>query len=144
MLLALMLYGCDLFGGGEEDTDALCESCDDTQPAVTYAFSFSGNGYTPHDGQTVYVKVQSTGGTVVVDDSDLILEGAFFFTYADVLEDGVAYDLYWYADVDADGACTTTDHVWSMDLGVANDDVLVDDPHDTAFDPSACDQFAAE
>jgi hypothetical protein len=51
----------------------------------------------------------------------------------------------YYADVDADGACTVADQAWTRDLVATattdNQAVILTLVHDSAYNPAACDSF---
>ena len=83
-----------------------------------YNLIFTGDATygTAHDGATVYIAIVEDGtGDVVATDDVVITAAGFSFTFTDVLTRGVTYRADYYVDVNADGACVTTDdHMWQL------------------------------
>jgi len=99
-----------------------------------YSLTFTGNGYDPHDGATLYANLMD-GSTIVDTQEVVVADGTFTLTFADELQEGTAYTLGWYVDVDGDDACTDppADHVWTHDIAAVTADVDYAHTHSTDF-----------
>jgi len=105
---------------------------------------FSGTGFDPHEGNTLHVAVIESGSGSVLDRSSaLVQDGAFSFTWTDVLAADEAYRVDFYADFNGSGACEAPpeDHVWRFEIPAVTGHVSVDFPHSTLFDAGACESF---
>ncbi len=83
-------------------------------------FEWNLMGY-PHDGQDVAITVVEAGTMNTVLTMNATFAG-MEHTFSDAsgpLTDGASYDVYWYVDVNGNGACDppADDHSWEM-LGV--------------------------
>lgn len=120
-------------------------ACSSDDPAPGFNLIFSGSGYNPHTGQTIRVKVfKDPGGTKVAEDSVLEpTDGTFSFTFANVLEQGTAYNLDYFADsdvgpgsgTDGNGSCDSPpkDHAWRVPIPAVTGDVDQAEVHNTNF-----------
>ncbi|MCA9493245.1 MAG: hypothetical protein KC621_25110, partial [Myxococcales bacterium] len=135
----------------DTDTDADTDADSDTDTALyVYNLSLDGTGYGPHDGATITAVLKPAvplsaapfGMQSLVMDST----GVLHFDWTNVLNDGSAYIVAWYADVNANGSCdpAPTDHVWLANVNegkagtpqpVTGDQAVVYD-HDTNFAPA--------
>jgi hypothetical protein len=126
-------------------TLAGCGGSDGSGPTAQGPFdlSFDGVDYGVHEGQTLYVAlVRLTDSAVISRDSAMISGGSFSFTWADVLARGTSYRLDYYADVNFNMECESSDdHVWSTRISSVSDHVAISDTHDANFDFTACDSF---
>ena len=116
---------------------------DDAQE-VYYQLTFEGSGYNPHDGNLLRAAlVDLSTGNVVKTEDTVIENGAFQFVWADVLEDGGDYKLYYFADKSGNGECNAppVDHGWSLVLSNIQGDRTVSEVHNLNFDPNVCDPF---
>jgi len=125
------------------NTDFSSTACDTfSQASVFYDLTFSGTGYSPHDGQTLHVAVvDDLDDSVLASDSVTVTSGEFSFYWPNVLVEGGNYRIDYYADVDGDGSCADPDHIWSRSLSMVSDDEGLDVEHDAMFTPAACDSF---
>ena len=109
-----------------------------------FDLTFEGTGYNPHDGQDIWFVLKEAGTytqvgtlrTTMTDGAGNINE-----TWAGVLQPGVSYALFWVADLDGDGACTPPggDHGRSVPISAVSGDVVLQETHNTNFDPNVCD-----
>jgi len=137
---------------GDTATDTPGDTDTDTPGDTLHTLTFSGDGYTPHNGQMMYFIVknpQAVAEPPVAMESILMdSTGSFSFTWVDVMVDGTPYSIAWYADTNGDGMCENNgaepdDHVWSVPVGatqttpVTADATVVFD-HVAVFIPPAC------
>jgi hypothetical protein len=111
----------------------------------TCDIDFSGSGFTPHDGQTLYAGVIPQGSSMGFDwqDSATVMAGAFSLQGSAVLQKGTAYFLNYYADVNQNGICEPNqgDHIWRLSLPPVQDNVVVTVVHHTNFSNLGCGGF---
>ena len=129
---------------GDVAADPGGEQAADTAP-TRFDLAFSGTGFTPHVGQLLKVAVLEQPGDAIVqtDQATVGADGSFAFTWPDLLEEGKAYEIAYFADLSGNGACDTppTDHGWSEDVPAVAADLLVDVQHNTNFAPDVCTYF---
>jgi hypothetical protein len=125
LVAAVGLAGCS---GGESDTEL----------PPTYKLTFSGVGYTAHEGQKVVAAVEDDAGDQQGKQEATVAGGAFQFTFDELVAGD--YTIYWFADLSGDGACQAppADHAWSHAFTIATTDAIVDHVHATDFNPDAC------
>lgn len=136
LVALLALFGCGPTAPDWVPPDAGRE---DAASGGSYDLEFGGTGYDAEDGLAVHLALTSAG-TADVRRTASVQGASFTFTLADVLEHGTQYSLHWYVDLDADGLCSDPplDEAWSLDLGVAVGDVVVNQPREGAMDGAAC------
>lgn len=134
--LAVFVLGFTLAGCGGSEAAGPTEQ-------GPFDLSFDGVEYGVHDGQTLHVAlVRLIDSAVIQRDSALISGGSFSFTWTDVLERGKTYRIDYYADINFNMECESSDdHVWSTTISSVSDHVAISDAHDTNFDLTACDSF---
>ena len=120
------------------------DGSDGGQPGAPFTLLFDGTGFAAHDGQTLWVAVvREDLDAISAADSSTILAGAFHFSFADLLQEQVAYHVDYYADVDDNGRCEPppTDHVWRALIPPVTNDVSLGESDSPAYVPQACASF---
>lgn len=140
--LALGLTGCDGDGTDPEPPFTLVVAGD---------ASFSG----AHGGQTIRAAVVNiTGGASDVVASaegqvSATTEPSFAFTFSDVLETGMTYEVHYWIDSNFGGGVIdgcdprATDHQWRVAVGTVTGDIQLDEVHRPAETEDVCETFAA-
>lgn len=102
----------------------------------TRALTFTGTGFSPHNGQTLKVAVLADDSTVVARGTATIAAGAFAFAWPALLIDTKSYRVHLFADVNGNIQCDAppTDHAWNVDLGQITADVTSSYAHNTTFE----------
>jgi hypothetical protein len=117
----LGLAGCP---AGDDDT--VVGDDDDSGDAGPYDLSFDLSGYAAHNGNAFRVVVVHSGmaGDPVAEADGTITGGAFSQSWTDVLENGMEYDVNYYADFNANGQCDppSDDHVWTIHMDAVTGD----------------------
>lgn len=117
-------------------------ACDSFDVALTFDLTFDGVSYAPHNGDDLYLAVVRTDDSeVLATDMVNISGGEFSFSWTDILEEGTAYHIDFYADTDDNGTCGGADHIWREVIPAVTDDVTVVNTHGIIFEPLACDSF---
>jgi hypothetical protein len=118
----------DGVGDGDGDGDA-------------FTLSFTGNGYAgAHAGQTILFALWDDADDSAPVATDEVVADADPLTveFADTLEAGGSYTLYFYADADDDGVCNDgqpdNEHNWSEAAASVSADVEIIRDHDIEFD----------
>ncbi|MBI4084140.1 MAG: hypothetical protein HY423_16165 [Candidatus Lambdaproteobacteria bacterium] len=106
----------------------------------TRTLDFSGTGF-PHSAIQVNVVRQPDGLKVVPNQQVTITAGSFTVAFTGMLQEGLSYNVDYYADVDSSGTCTTTDHVWRRSITAASTDTTLPVAHAEAFNTAACSSF---
>jgi len=80
--------------------------------APLHDFDVVGSGFDAHEGLTVHLMTSSPyNGRILGAGRATIAGGAFAFHFPKGFERTTYQDVYWYVDVDGDGACNTSaDH----------------------------------
>jgi hypothetical protein len=125
-LLAILLASCST-GGGVVNTSG------------DFAMNFTG--FTPHLGETLYLKVvdtttNSTAGTMT---PRVVTSDAFTVSLPGIIDQGDTYRVDFGVDVDGDGILDRSpdgtpagvDHTWRKTFTAANADLNVSFVHDT-------------
>jgi hypothetical protein len=116
---------------------------DDEMSGGAHDLTFAGTDYAPHAGMNLKIQVIDTAdGAIVKSDMVAVASGMVNFTWPGILEDGHAYNVRWYVDVNGNSICNEppTDHTWSRDIPAVTDNVTLSHPHDTNLTP-VCDTF---
>jgi len=117
-------------------------ACDSFSVAQTFNLTFNGVSFDPHNGDDLYVAVvRSDDSQVLATDMITLSGGQFSFSWTDILEEGKAYHIDFYADTDASGTCGGADHIWRESIPTVADDVSVIYTHGIVFEPLACESF---
>ncbi len=109
-----------------------------TQQANTVASSnktvdlaFSGEGFTPHEGQTITLAlVTATERRRVELKSQIVNGGKFRFDLKGIIDTSQSYFLDYYADANGNGQCDSapTDHVWRVEINPESSPETTVDP----------------
>lgn len=118
----------------------------DASPA-TFDLTFTGTGYNPHDGQTIWFALwddANTSAAVATRTTATDGAGNLSETFSGALVEGHSYTLYWAADFNGNGACNSppADHGWSVAISTVSGNVSETYNHDTNFDSSVCNSIS--
>lgn len=124
----------------------LCSGCGEGGDAFEGPFDLTlrSTDFAVHEGRRVSAAVVSSDHTVVASPtSETIADGAFSFTWPELLARGGLYELDLYVDVDASGDCTAPpgDPVWGYALGPVGGHTTVTLSYSTAYS-DVCASFA--
>lgn len=126
------------------NTDFVASACDVFHSGLPkFDVTFNGTGYSPHEGQTVHAMlIRADNDDPRESGTATITNGSFTFTWPLAVDDGLAYYIDFYADVDGNGTCEAgTDHVWRVDIPAVSGNVTVNETHNTNFTAAACGSF---
>ncbi len=110
----------------------------------SFDLAVSGAGFGADEGKTMWIAVVRTDtGTIVASDSATVQNGTFAFLFSALLDQGVAYEVDYYADVNGDGRCEPppADQPWRRDVPPPTASVSLDLTFDTSYDAQACSVF---
>lgn len=111
--------------------------CGDPDVVVVGDFSLELVDFAPHDTQMVSYSLRDSDGFEVSSGSDTVAGGSLVFTDVGVVSSDETYDLYFYADFDSTGDCSSvpSDHAWALDDLRTNGagDLDVEFTHDLDF-----------
>ena len=129
---------------------ALAACGDDPTFQLVFAIDASFQG--PHAGQAIEVAlVRTSDGVVVQEQMGTVSETAdpaASFTFEDLLEEGVAYDVDYWIDSNFGGGTVGVcdaqliDHQWRVTIAAVTDDVTITEAHNTANLADVCSTFA--
>jgi hypothetical protein len=140
-------FTCHLVGAPAAQTGAACRvivnrGCEAPPPADLILL---GDGYTPHEGQTVYANVVRADGVVVASGDDVVVDYQVEIALEAAVEAGETYHIDFFADYNDNGTCDGLydDHIWQTDdFEVSYDarvEVMID--HTGDFTDAGCDSF---
>jgi hypothetical protein len=139
----------DAMPDGEPDMDGMPDGEPDAMEEAEAAgppwdLTFSGSGFSPHEGQDLGAALVETGSGSIVSSGEMVVTGgSFSFVWMDALQEGMSYRIDYYADFNSNGVCDAppTDHVWSEPVPAFTGDTVVSVGHTTDFVPAACGSF---
>ncbi|MDP1824484.1 MAG: hypothetical protein Q8L48_14615 [Archangium sp.] len=105
---------------------------------------FNGTGYAPHNGEVMRMAlVQISDGGIVSTQQQTVASGNFTITFTQMLAQGQAYQVDYYADRNANSMCEAppTDHVWRDPVAAVTQNVTINQTHNTNFTAAACGSF---
>jgi hypothetical protein len=68
-------------------------------------------------------------------------EGTLNYVFECGLDDGASYTVTWYINTNDDFGCQREDQVWSDEIGIVNDDLMMEISPDDPEDNAACRHF---
>ena len=132
---------------------AACGDDDGTTVPVGYRLTFSldASFQAPHGGDPIFWSlVQSSNGFSADFGSGVVsatTDPAFSFTTADVMREGVDYEVHYWIDSNIGGGtpgvcdAETIDHQWSTELLSVSNDINLTVPHNPALVENVCSSF---
>ena len=139
--LALPLFLIGLAACGDEDP---------VEPTERFDLTFSGDAsfQGPHGGQTIQMALVRVDLRVtVISVVSATADPSFSFNFPGRLNPGEEYHLDYWIDSNFGGGTPDTcdppgnDHQWRIDIGVATDDVVIEDTHRPTETESVCATF---
>ncbi len=125
-------------------------ACGD-DPTFQLVFGIDASFQGPHTGHAIEVALVRASDGVVVQEQMGTVSGtadpAASFTFADLLEEGVAYDVDYWIDSNFGGGTVgvcdpkANDHQWRVAIAAVTADVIITEVHDAANTFDVCATF---
>ncbi|MFH1809464.1 MAG: hypothetical protein ABIJ09_12015 [Pseudomonadota bacterium] len=127
--------------------DSVC--VDGTCKASTnghFDLKFAGESFTANIGKqlrVVVIDLDASNQVVHTDSTSIPSSASFSFTWAEILVSGHRYEVHYYADQNADGACTlASDQAWKESVAAVTADVNLSVTRRSTFD-DVCASFTS-
>lgn len=111
--------------GVSDAGDASSEGASKSPPQLPYSLVVHGTGFEEFEGVVIGVTVVRMPAKVIVEQAWTMVAGASFFVpFPTVLQEGLTYQVNYFADQDADSICKPAiEPAWRVELPAAEGDV---------------------